>query len=229
MNSLEECLLIFSKHTIHIIGGVTGQEDYMPLDLSCHNLDLTTFDITNAKAFETYVNLGMQQAGKKVAYGGYNETRDIYSRSAHFFKENKLEERNIHLGIDFWCDVNTPVLAALDGIIHSFKNNTEFGDYGPTLILEHCIDDLVFYALYGHLSLVSIKGLKVGDKVCKGNVIGYLGDASVNGDYAPHLHYQLINDMEDNFGDFRGVTSLNDLAKDLANCPDPNLLLKIHK
>ena len=78
------------------------------------------------------------------------------------------------------------------------------------------------------MSLASINDIKVGDKVAKGDVIGYLGDSSVNGDYAPHLHYQLINDMEGSFGDFRGVTSLNDREKDLKNCPDPNLLLKIY-
>lgn len=228
MNKFEKCLRSFSKESIHIINAVKNHKDYTALDLSISNSDLNSFDITDAYAFEKYINSKLNAENATVAYGGYNETRDIYSRSTHFYTENKLDERNIHLGLDLWCDVDTPVLAALDGIIHSFKNNTAFGDYGPTIILEHCINGVSFFALYGHLSLGSLNGLKVGDRVNKGDVVGYLGDSSVNGDYAPHLHYQLIKDMEDNSGDFRGVTSLNDREKDLRNCPDPNLLLKIY-
>lgn len=225
MNSFKEFLQNVSKQPIHI---VKNHKDYTALDLSIDNSDLKSFDITDANAFEEYINSKLKRSNATVAYGGYNETRDIYSRSTHFSTENKLEERNIHLGLDLWCGANTPVLAALDGTIHSFKNNTNFGDYGPTIILKHQITDLSFFALYGHLSLASINDIKVGDKVAKGDVIGYLGDSSVNGDYAPHLHYQLIKDMEGNSGDFRGVTSLKDKEKDLANCPDPNLLLKIY-
>ncbi|MGB0974869.1 MAG: peptidoglycan DD-metalloendopeptidase family protein [Flavobacteriaceae bacterium] len=228
MTDFEFLLHNCSLSAINIIGEVYEQHTYAPLDLSIENTELHHFDITNAVAFENYINGVLKKNNANVAYGGYNETRNIYSRSSHFFTENKRDERNIHLGLDLWCAVNTPVLTALDGTIHSFKNNTNFGDYGPTIILEHQINGVVFYALYGHLSLASLDGIAVGDKLKKGEVVGYLGDATVNGDYAPHLHYQLIKDLQGNFGDFRGVTSLNDQVKDLANCPDPNLLLKIY-
>jgi murein DD-endopeptidase MepM/ murein hydrolase activator NlpD len=225
---LEDILHEFNEEAIHIIDGVTHKDCYTPLDLSKTNAALNDFDITDANAFESYINSVLKQSNGTIAYGGYNEARDIYSRSSHFYTESKLDERNIHLGLDLWCDVNTPVLAALDGTVHSFKNNTNFGDYGPTIILEHQINGVTFYALYGHLSLGSLENIAVGDTLRKGDVVGCLGDASVNGDYAPHLHYQLINDMEGNFGDFRGVTSLNDRERDLKNCPDPNFLLKIY-
>ncbi|MGB1268352.1 MAG: peptidoglycan DD-metalloendopeptidase family protein [Flavobacteriaceae bacterium] len=225
---LEQIIHEFSHESIHVISGVEDISNYAPLDLSINNTALQNFNITDANAFEGYIKSKLNAAKATVAYGGYNETRAIYSRSAHFYTENKFEERNIHLGLDLWCDANTPVLAALEGTVHSFKNNTNFGDYGPTIILKHHIQDMSFYALYGHLSLESLKDIKVGDKVAKGDVVGYLGDSSVNGDYAPHLHYQLIKNLEGNSGDFKGVTSLNDREKDLANCPDPNVLLKIY-
>jgi hypothetical protein len=41
-------------------------------------------------------------------------------------------------------------LAALDGRVHSFQNNDSLGNYGPTIILEHQVEDLTFYTLYGH-------------------------------------------------------------------------------
>ena len=54
-----------------------------------------------------------------------------------------------------------------------------------------------------------------------------LGDATINGDYAPHLHFQIIKDIAENTGDYPGVCSKNKRNYYLDNCPDPNLLLKI--
>ena len=65
-------------------------------------------------------------------------------------KPTQVDERNIHLGVDIWAKEGTKVLAALDGEIHSFKNNTNHGDYGPCIILKHQLEESVFYTLYGH-------------------------------------------------------------------------------
>jgi murein DD-endopeptidase MepM/ murein hydrolase activator NlpD len=132
------------------------------------------------------------------------------------------------LGIDLWCAAETPVLAVFKGVVHSFKDNTNFGDYGPTIILKHCIDNVEFYTLYGHLSKSSIKTLCKNTQVSKGQVIGCLGDSKVNGDYAPHLHFQIIKDIEGFEGDYPGVSSQNNLAYYSDNCPDPNLILKLY-
>lgn len=101
------------------------------------------------------------------------------------------------------------------------------GDYGPTIILEHQIENITFHTLYGHLSLDSLKDKKVGNFVQKGQQIATLGLPLINGDYAPHLHFQIIMDMENKIGDYPGVCNSNTLAFYLQNCPDPNLLLKI--
>ena len=73
----------------------------------------------------------------------------------------------------------------------------------------------------------TIEILKNGDAVLQGNTIGFLGDASVNGDYAPHLHFQIIKELEDNFGDYPGVSSEENIKFYSRNCPNPNLLLKL--
>jgi murein DD-endopeptidase MepM/ murein hydrolase activator NlpD len=162
-----------------------------------------------------------------VAFGGYLEKRNIYDRSEYFKNQSKEEQRNIHLGIDLWCKKETKVLAVLEGEIHSFNFNKNHGDYGPTIILKHQIKNEVFYTLYGHLSIVSIENIKIGDRVLQGETIGFLGDSSVNGDYAPHLHFQIIRDLEGNFGDYPGVSSEEKKAFYQKNCPNPNLLLKL--
>jgi murein DD-endopeptidase MepM/ murein hydrolase activator NlpD len=91
--------------------------------------------------------------------------------------------------------------------------------------MKHQFDALTFYTLYGHLSIESLTGLAVGKRFEQGDVIAQLGTAEVNGDYPPHLHFQIILDMEDYFGDYPGVSSLNTLEFYKMNCPDPNLLL----
>ncbi len=177
---------------------------------------------------ERYINNYLRENNKKVAYGGYLEKRTIYQRSSHFNHQNPETERNIHLGIDLWVEAGTEVLAVVDGEIHSFHDNTNFGDYGPTIILKHQVDGITFHTLYGHLSRESLQDIQVGQQVKKREVIAHLGDANVNGDYAPHLHFQVIIDIGNLKGDYPGVSSKQDIAFYSKNCPDPNLLLKIH-
>ncbi|WP_299315420.1 peptidoglycan DD-metalloendopeptidase family protein [uncultured Aquimarina sp.] len=202
-------------------------EEYTFIDLSIGNKKLEVMDVSSSKAFEAYISEYLVLNNAKVAYGGYNETRGIYNRSKHFNQQDPETERNIHLGLDVWCDAGSAVLAPLAGTVHSFQNNKNFGDYGPTIIMKHIIQDVSFYTLYGHLSVKSIENIKIGERFEIGDVIAKLGDASVNGDYAPHLHFQIIKDLQGNIGDYPGVSNKRDLEYYLENCPDPNLLLKI--
>ena len=57
----------------------------------------------------------------------------------------------------------------LDAKLHNFKNNTNHGDYGLTLILKHSINEFEFYTLYGHLSVPYIVNLEVGKHINKVN------------------------------------------------------------
>ncbi|MFB9054934.1 peptidoglycan DD-metalloendopeptidase family protein [Formosa undariae] len=200
---------------------------YVFLDLSETHLELKTIDLSSSKDFGQYINAYSKAQNANIAFGGYLEVRDLYKRSAYFNSENKQTERNIHLGIDLWCDAETPVLAALNGTVHSFKNNINHGDYGPTIILKHSVFNMEFYTLYGHLTLDSISNIKVGDVVKQGQEIGRLGTAAVNGDYPPHLHFQIIKDIQAFTGDYPGVCNQLDLEFYATNCPNPNLLLKI--
>jgi murein DD-endopeptidase MepM/ murein hydrolase activator NlpD len=129
--------------------------------------------------------------------------------------------------MDLWIKAGTSILAALDGTVYGFDFNAGKGNYGPTIILEHTIENQTFYTLYGHLSVESIENIEIGTLFKKGQTLATLGDSSVNGGYSPHLHFQIIKNIEDNFSDYPGVCSKNTLDFYLENCPDPNLLLKI--
>lgn len=180
----------------------------------------------NAVSFEAAIESYLEQQKAKVAFGGYLEHRNLYKRST-IFNQTGTEDRNIHIGIDLWIKAGTNVLAALEGTVHSFANNIGLGNYGPTIILKHESEFGNFHSLYGHLSLESLENLESGAKVRKGQVIGTLGVPKVNGDYAPHLHFQLIRDIGIFLGDYPGVCSKNNIDYYRKNCPDPNLLLKL--
>jgi murein DD-endopeptidase MepM/ murein hydrolase activator NlpD len=211
---------------VKVIDASISLTEYTPLDLSVSNTDLSKRTIENATDFEKYIESILAKNNAKVAFGGYNEERNLYKRSA-VFNAAETEERNIHIGLDLWIKAGTTVLAALDGKVHSFNYNNNLGDYGPTILLEHHIENQKFYTLYGHLSLESIAKLTIGTVFTKGEPMATLGDATVNGDYAPHLHFQIIKDIAENTGDYPGVCSKNKRNYYLDNCPDPNLLLKI--
>lgn len=198
------------------------KNQYFPIDLSLENEKLHTLNLASADDMECYINNLLKENNSTVAYGGYLEKRNLYKRSSYF---NDKKERNIHLGIDYWCDENTAVISPLDGEIHSFKNNKNFGDYGPTLILSHNVEDFSFYTLYGHLTEESISNIKKGQSVSKNEVIGFLGSNNINGNYAPHLHFQIILDLQNKKGDYPGVCSKEDVLFYSNNSPDPNIIV----
>ena len=212
---------------VPVVSSVFSKDDYLAIDLSESNKELDTIDVSSSAAFDDYIADFLKQHNAQVAYGGYLEVRSMYRRSTHFNKQDPATERNIHLGLDVWCDAGTEILAPISGKIHSYKNNKNYGDYGPTIILEHDYPEITFYTLYGHLSVASLDHIAIGQEVRAGDVIARLGDASVNGDYAPHLHFQIMKDLEGNSGDYPGVSSKIELSRYQNNCPDPNLLLKI--
>jgi murein DD-endopeptidase MepM/ murein hydrolase activator NlpD len=200
--------------------------DYVALDLSVSNTELNNHKLETAADYEVFIQNHLDKNNAKIAFGGYLETRNLYKRSTVFKNEN-TEERNIHIGLDLWINKQASIHAALDGTIHSFQNNTALGDYGPTIILEHEINEFKFYTLYGHLSEDSLFDKKIGQKVTQGEQIANLGLPPINGDYAPHLHFQIILDIEGKTGDYPGVCSENKLSFYKNNCPNPNVLLKI--
>jgi murein DD-endopeptidase MepM/ murein hydrolase activator NlpD len=226
MTLLEKVLLKHSKGLIAILDREISIGKYIPLDLSILNIELETLDISNPLVCQDYIDKVVNNDSSSLAYGGYLERRNLYSKSPGFGIKGE-EERNIHLGMDFWAKAGTKVIAPLGGVVHSFENNAVSGDYGPTIILEHILNGIQFYTLYGHLSIESLQGLYKNKDFKAGEVLATLGDTPINVNYAPHLHFQIIKELGDFKGDYPGVCAQKDLHTYQKNCPDPNLLLKI--
>lgn len=178
-------------------------------------------DLMDDKVFNDFIFHPFIAKGYKFGVGGYGEKRAIYSRSKVFATPGSVF-RDIHLGIDVWSMSGSPVFCPYEGKVHSFKDNVGFGNYGPTLILEHQLWSNKLYSLYGHLSRKDLSGIKHGQAIKKGQLIGHLGNSIENGDWPPHLHFQLVKDMENQMGDYPGVCSEMEKNKFLNNCPNPN-------
>ena len=92
-----------------------------------------------------------------------------------------LNQWRAHRGVDFAAPIGTRVKATADGIVTSFGRQ---GGYGNFVSVSH---QGRFTTLYGHLSGFA-KGLRRGQRVAQGDVIGYVGMTGLTN--GPHLHYE---------------------------------------
>jgi murein DD-endopeptidase MepM/ murein hydrolase activator NlpD len=200
-----------------------GTDRLFPLDFTAANTELNIDIIADTQQFSDWVSEKLKANNCRYGIGGYMEHRTIYAVSAHFDTDD--EPRRLHLGVDIWGDAGTPIYSPFDGTVHSFQDNNNLGDYGPAIILQHNLDDLTLYSLYGHLSRKSLNGLTVGIPIYKNQQIATLGNNQENGQWPPHLHFQLMYDMEGKYGDYPGVCKYSEKEKYRLNIPDPGLVL----
>ncbi|MEO6637996.1 MAG: peptidoglycan DD-metalloendopeptidase family protein [Ginsengibacter sp.] len=221
-------LLKGNRDQFHPIIKVDGaQHKIVPFDFTENNKELEKIDLQNIEEFSSYITDTLKNNHAKFGFGGYNELRFLYKRSSLFNDPDSEEPRSLHLGVDIWGDEGTEIFSPLDGTVHSYAFNNNYGDYGATIILSHCIDGSYFFTLYGHLSLADIQDIEEGDEINRGQNFAHFGNPSENGHWPPHLHFQLINDISNYKGDYPGVCKMSEREKYLNNCPDPHFILNM--
>lgn len=87
-----------------------------------------------------------------------------------------------HWGTDYGHIGGTPIMSISDAEV---KFAGDRGGFGKTVILKH---PQGIETLSAHMSKFA-KGIKVGDKVKKGQVVGYVGKTGLSTGY--HLHFEL--------------------------------------
>ena len=92
-----------------------------------------------------------------------------------------LKTIRMHTGVDLSAPKGTPVYATADGVVSREKGGS---GYGITVIINHGYS---YQSLYAHLSK---KVVKPGQKVKRGELIGYVGNTGLS--FGPHLHYEVI-------------------------------------
>jgi len=203
---------------------IESDPNIIVLDLSIGtNLFGESITGLSVEQFSGLIERSMHAANTEFAYGRWGESRDIYSNELFNSVTESLDERrNIHLGIDIFCQHTTKIFSPLDGTVYIKTNNKTELDYGPMLIIEHSNHNGgVFYTLYGHLSSQGINDIKVGQAVSAGQLIAEVGAPPENGNWPPHLHFQLIMDLLDLGSDFPGVAfpSERNIWLNLSPCP----------
>lgn len=88
----------------------------------------------------------------------------------------------MHTGIDIASSRGTPIYASGDGVVVSPPGRGR--GYGIRVIIDHGYG---YKSMYAHLSK---KAVKYGEKVKRGQIIGYVGSTGLS--VAPHLHYEVI-------------------------------------
>jgi len=172
----------------------------------------------------------LAEAGAAIGAGGYDEARVIYAAPAFGEGRPTDERRTVHIGIDITMPAGSPLYAPFDGVVHGYENASTRLDYGPVIVLRHETTDdepLTFFTLYGHLTRESLDGLQVGKAIKAGERFATIGAAPENGDWWPHVHFQVIADMLDVPCNFNGVAAASQRRTWLSLCPDPNLMLGI--
>ncbi|MFD2603043.1 MULTISPECIES: M23 family metallopeptidase [Flavobacterium] len=94
--------------------------------------------------------------------------------------------RKFHAGMDFSARTGTPIYATGDGVVVAADNR--LSGYGNRVVIRHGFG---YETLYGHMSRFKAKA---GQKVKRGDVIGYVG--STGRSEAPHLHYEVHKNGE---------------------------------
>ena len=220
-------LLHRHAYSFHPVVPFSGADKLLRMDLTENNTILTKDIYSNTQLFSNYIESLLKKNNCRYGIGGYNELRTIYAASAHF--DDAGEPRRLHLGIDIWGEAGTPVFAFMGGRVHSVAFNDNRGDYGATLVLQHQLEGVSFHTLYGHISLADIEDFNAAHYVTRGQQIAHFGVPAENGQWPPHLHLQVIVDMQLKQGDYPGVCKYSEREKYLVNCPDPDLILQMNQ
>ena len=191
------------------------------------NFDKSSFLLKTNPSNKKLDNLVEKFLKKNIGIGLYKEKRKVYKSNHYISSLNPLKRRDVHLGIDIFVEENTPIKSPLNGKVIILHNNNFKYDYGPTVILEHKINNYFFFTLYGHLSKKCLKKLKVGQIVKKGEWIGEIGDYKINGNWPPHLHFQIMTSLLNEVDNFPGVGEEYLLKIWEQISPDPNIILQI--
>ena len=195
-------------------------------DFSVGTLDWKPTDMMEPQVAGEKMFRYLSDKGAEIGVGRYDEARLVYGGKQ--FEEFGSKNRTVHIGLDLFQHSGSPVFAPLPGKVFSVQSNIVLFDYGPVVVLEHTPEGgPIFYTLYGHLSVESVKDLRKGRFIEAGQQFACLGTPDENGGWVPHLHVQIIGDMMGSDGNYIGVALSSQRAVWKSLCPDPNLLIGI--
>ncbi len=171
------------------------------------------------KALENY-----KSNNKNLIISGYLEKREHMFRTLGC-QQMVQEKRFFHLGIDLCRPKNSPIFTPLDGKVINAGYEKGEGNYGGFIVLQHEINRIIFFTVYGHLNpqKLPIKGKNLK----AGQLLAFLGDFHQNGNYFHHLHFQVLSQkgFENGFIS-KGYCTTQQLETIEEYCPNPGFLIR---
>ena len=114
-------------------------------------------------------------------------TNESYLSSGYGMRYHPIYKvRKLHTGLDFAARVGTPIHAAGGGTIS--RVSSSYYGYGKQVEIDHGFG---FKTKYAHMSEFKVK---VGQKVKRGELIGFSGNSGTSS--GPHLHYEVIKNRK---------------------------------
>ncbi len=156
----------------------TGNIIFADLKLSGVNNALYYFDKKDSKGHYDKNGKSVQKALMKTPINGARLSSPFGMRKHPIDGFNKM-----HRGTDFAAPMGTPIMASGNGVVTRAK---WCGGGGNCIKIKH---NSTYETIYAHMSKFA-SGIKVGQRVRQGQIIGYVG--STGKSTGPHLHYEVI-------------------------------------
>lgn len=138
---------------------------------------------TQSKSLDSIRNMVEQKESMLNAIPAIRPLKNISEISSGFGMRYHpiLKVLRRHTGIDIAAKKGTPVYATADGVIS--RENPGSG-YGISVVIKHGYS---YKTIYAHLSKRTVKP---GEKVKRGQIIGYVGNTGLS--FGSHLHYEVL-------------------------------------
>lgn len=136
-----------------------------------------------SRSFDTIANVAIHKSEMLTSIPAIRPMKNMNRITSGFGRRYHpiLKTMRVHTGVDITARKGTPVYATADGVVSS---QTAGSGYGITVVINHGYS---YQTLYAHLSK---KTVKPGQKVKRGELVGYVGNTGLS--FGPHLHYEVI-------------------------------------
>ena len=167
------------------VGGFSSESFSQPLPSTAGTLkSIDRYNKSVSTLEEQYREIGELLSGKVLVASAVPDRMPVrgYVSGGMGMREDPLNGsmNEHHSGIDISAPYGTPVHAPADGVV-IYAGQRE--GYGNIVVIDHKFG---FVTRYGHLSKMNVE---VGQRVCRSDVIGYVGASGRT--TGPHLHYEV--------------------------------------
>lgn len=160
------------------------------IETSKHLDQLTKKLVVQSRSFDEVIELAKNKAEMLASIPAIqpvsNEKLTRIASGFNYRIHPIYKIKHFHTGIDFTAPRGTEIFATGDAIVKAVERENR--GYGHHVVLDHGFG---YETLYAHMSRFNVR---VGQKVKRGDVIGYIGSTGTS--TAPHLHYEVIKNGE---------------------------------